>query len=124
MPLLCNVVPVDGSAAGRYLEVRATGKIEKADYETFVPEVERLIAAHGKLRILFDMRDFHGWTVAAAWEDLKFDLKHFNHIERLAVIGETKWQQWMTAFCRPFTTASIRYFPHAQSAEAAKWVVA
>ena len=38
-------------AAGKNLVVRASGKLSKQDYERFVPEVERLIKAHGKLRI-------------------------------------------------------------------------
>ncbi len=47
-----------------------------------------------------------GWSAGAAWEDCKFDLKHFNHIERLAIVGETKWEKGMSVFCRPFMTAS------------------
>jgi len=37
-----------------------SGKLGKADYEHFVPEFERLLRQHGKLRVLIDMtRD--GW---------------------------------------------------------------
>ena len=37
--------------------------------------------------MLFDMTDFHGWDAGAAWEDIKFDIKHFADIERLAMVG-------------------------------------
>jgi hypothetical protein len=47
------------------------------------------------LRILFIMDDFHGWTAGAMWEDTKFDLKHWKDIERLAIVGETKWEKGM-----------------------------
>ena len=50
---------------------------------------------HGKICILFEMEDFHGWKTAALWEDLKFDLKHFAAIERLAMVGDRKWQKGM-----------------------------
>jgi hypothetical protein len=38
------------------------------------------------------------------------------------LVGETKWQQGMTTFCKPFTTAVVRYFDHAEAAEARKWL--
>jgi hypothetical protein len=105
------------------LEVRVTGTLTKDDYEHFLPEIERLIREHGKLRILFDMHDFHGWSAGALWDDIKFDLKHFRDIDRLALIGERKWEAAMASFCRPFTSATIRYFDRAQSEDARKWLL-
>lgn len=58
-----------------------------------MPAFERLVQQHGKLRVLFDMTDFHGWEVGAAWEDLKFGVDHFSDIERMAPVGERKRQE-------------------------------
>lgn len=110
-----------GEAAG-LVTVCASGKLTKADYEQFVPEVERRIAEHGKIRVLFEMRDFHGWEMGALWEDIKFDLKHFSDIERLAIVGERKWEKGMAIFCKPFTTAKIRYFDCSEIDRALEWV--
>ena len=107
---------------GKILSVHVSGKLAAADYEHFVPEFERLVHQHGKLRVLFDMTGFHGWEAAALWEDIKFDIKHFADIERLAMVGETKWQHGMATFCKPFTTATIRYFDRANAAEARQWL--
>lgn len=107
---------------GKVLIVRVSGQLEKQDYEQFVPEVERLIQTHGKIRVLLETHDFHGWKAGALWEDLKFDAKHFNDIERLAVVGEKKWEEGMTTFCKPFTTADIRFFEHDQLPEAEQWI--
>lgn len=109
-------------SSGKLLHVKATGKLTKETYETFVPAVDEQIKQHGKLRVLFEMHDFHGWTVGALWEDTKFDLKHWKDIERLALVGETKWEKGMAVFCRPFTSAKIKYFDHAQLEEAKRWV--
>ena len=57
---------------GKLLAVHVSGKLEKADYAQFVPEFERLVRQHGKMRVLFDMTDFHGWEASAMWEDTKF----------------------------------------------------
>jgi len=111
-------------SAGRVLEVRVTGKLTKEAYQKFVPAVDAQIKEYGKLRILFVMQDFHGWTAGAMWEDLKFDLKHWKDIERLAIVGDKKWEKGMAAFCKPFTKASIRYFDAAQIDEAREWLAA
>lgn len=113
---------LERSDGGRVLTVHATGKLEKPDYLRFVPEVERLIEEHGKVRVLLELSDFHGWTAGGLWEDFKFDLKHFNHIERLGIVGEARWEKGMAAFCRPFTTAAIRYFERDRADEARSWI--
>lgn len=109
-------------ASGKVLVIRLGGKLTKADYEHFVPEMERLIRRHGKVRILIQMHDFHGWSLSALWDEIKFNLKHFAHIERLALVGEPKWEEGMAAFCTPFTAATVRYFDEAKSGEPLKWI--
>ena len=106
----------------RSLEIRATEKLTKEDYKRFAPESEQLIQQSGKIDCLFVMHDFHGWEIGALWEDVKFDIRHFNDIERLAIVGEKKWQKWMTDFCRPFTSADIRYYELSQEDEARAWL--
>ncbi len=110
------------SAVGNIIEVEASGKLTKEAYEEFVPMTEQKIKEHGKIRVLFAMHDFHGWDAGAMWEDIKFDLKHFNHIERLAIVGESKWEKGMSVFCRPFTTANIKYFDRANIDQARAWI--
>jgi len=107
---------------GRVLEVHASGKLTKADYARFTPAVERLIGRHGKINVLFEMHEFHGWEGSALWQDLKFDVKHFRDIGRVAMVGDTKWEHGMARFCKPFTTAEVRYFPHDQIEQARTWV--
>ena len=110
------------SDGGKTLEVFLTGKLVKEDYATFVPAVDKAIAAHGKLRMLVVMHDFHGWTASAAWEDTKFGARHFRDLDRLALVGETKWQHGMAVFCKPFTTATVRYFEHDKIDAARAWL--
>lgn len=107
---------------GKLLTIHVSGKLLKDDYTVFVPTFERLVQQHGKMRVLFDMSDFHGWEIGAAWEDFKFGIDHFSDIERMAMVGEKKWQEAMTVFVKPFTKAQVRYFDHAGAAEARKWL--
>lgn len=107
---------------GKVLEVRLSGKLLHEDYQHFVPEFERLVQKNGKIRVLLEMAGFHGWEGAALWDDIKFDVKHFSDIERLAMVGDKKWEKGMSVFCKPFTTAKIRYFDRAAIVEARGWL--
>ena len=108
----------------RVLVVVVSGRLTRQDYAHFVPEVDRLIGKHGKIRLLFEMHDFHGWSVGAMWEDTKFAFRHFRDIERMALVGEKKWQKGMAPFCQPFTKAEVRYFDLSEADEARTWLMA
>ena len=115
-------IQINEENGGEVLAVHVSGKLVKSDYEHFVPEFERLVREHGKLCVLFDLTGLHGWTPGAMWEDTKFALHHFHDIERLAVVGEKKWQEGMATFCKPFTKATVKYFDHADAVDARKWL--
>ena len=106
----------------KLVELKVSGKLVKDDYAHFVPEIERLIRESGRLNILFEMQDFHGWELSALWEDTKFGLEHFRDISRLALVGDKKWEKGMSWFCKPFTTAEVRYFDKADREAAWLWV--
>ena len=107
---------------GKLLAVHASGRLTAADYDHFVPEFERFVGLHGKLHVLFDMTGFNGWTGGALWEETKFAMHHFHDIDRLAVVGEKKWQEGMATFCKPFTKATVKYFDHPDATEARTWL--
>lgn len=122
MAIKVHEVTLTADSGSDVVRVSVSEKLTTEDYELFVPEIEQLIEEHGKIRILFKMHNFHGWSAGALWQDLKFDLKHFRDIERIAMIGEKAWEHGMAMFCRPFTTAKIRYFDHEHEDEAQKWI--
>ncbi len=117
-----SAVALQETKGGKVLEVQLTGKLARKDYEQFIPVLERMLQQHGKICLLVEMHEFHGWTAGALWLDLKFDLKHFKDIESVAMVGETKWQQGMAVFCKPFTAAKVRYFERAEIEQARAWL--
>jgi hypothetical protein len=117
-----SAVTLKETHGGKVLEVQLTGKLAREDYQHFVPMVERLVKDHGKICLLVEMHDFHGWTAGALWRDFNFEATHFSDIERLAIVGETKWQHGMAVFCKPFTAAKIRYFDRPAIDQAREWL--
>jgi hypothetical protein len=115
-------VQIHEESGGKILVVDLTGKLMKEDYEQFGPEVEQAVNKHRKVRMLVRMHDFHGWSAGALWEDVKFDFRHFAHFDRLAFVGDKRWEANMAVFCKPFTTAKIRYFDFTDEAQALNWI--
>ncbi len=99
-----------------------TGKLTQDDYDKLIPSWKATIARHGKVRLLFAMKDFHGWEPGAAWDDLQFDRKHGAQVERVAMVGGKKWQEWVTKIASWFVGADVRYFDLSKQTEAEKWV--
>ena len=101
---------------------RLSGKLHDEDYKTFVPQVDEAIAPDGKVRMLAQFHDFQGWDTHALWDDIKFATTHCTKIEKLALVGETKWEEWMAKVCKPFTMAKIEYFGADQLDAAWRWL--
>lgn len=110
-------------AKGRILHVSISGSLTAEDYAPFVAEAEGLIGVWGNLRLLIELHEIDGFSLGAAWEDLKFDLKHFGDIEKLAVIGEKQWHVWMTEICKPFISGQTRFFSRSHADEAHTWLL-
>lgn len=106
------------------VDVRASGTLTSEDYDRLVPELERLAAEHGPLRIYIELRDFSGWTPAALWKDIRFDARHQDDMERIAVVGEKRLEDWATKLSKPFLKADMRFFPREEAQEARRWLTA
>ena len=106
----------------RFIEIDLKDKLSKDDFRSFVPEIEEQIRQHGKLRLLVQMHDFHGWTAGGLWEDIKFEMKHLKDFERIAFVGDKRWESVLTGFCKPLTSAEIRYFEVDELEKARVWL--
>ena len=98
------------------------GRLHHDDYKQLVPKVESIMSAQGKVRVFVQFEDFHGWDLHAAWDDLQFGLRHYSDMERIAIVGDRKWEEWMTGLCKPFTKAKVEYFDRSEAAAAWKWL--
>src|SRR5262245_3433818 len=101
---------------------KLSGKLADEDYKQFVPLVDDAIAKAGKVRILAQFHDFHGWDLKALWDDIKFSTTHCTKIERIALVGDKTWEKWMAMVCKPFTMAKVKYFDVSEIDAAKAWL--
>ncbi len=107
---------------GNIFAVRATGKLTHADYQQFLPELESLIREHGKISLLMELENFSGWEIAAVKDDIQFGLKHNHDFEKIALVGDKAWQQWMALMSKPFIKGEVRYFSRSELQAAWDWL--
>jgi SpoIIAA-like len=106
-----------------YLVCRVSGRLSEADYEAAIPEIENELELHDEpLRMMVVLEDFRGFDLAALWKDLKFDVKHGNDFGRIAVLGDSKMEEWGTALSNPLFRSEVRFFDIADRPAARAWL--
>lgn len=106
----------------KVIGLKLHGKLHDEDYQSFVPMVDAVVAAEGKVRLFAQFEDFHGWDLHAAWDDFRFGMRHYRDFDRVAMVGDRNWEAWMATLYKPFTRAEVRYFDASQIDEAWDWI--
>lgn len=109
-------------AGSNTLGIKVGSKLTKQDYEEVIPAIEQKLQEFGELNILIQLEEFEGMEIGALWEDLKFDVKHRNDFNRLAIVGQREWMKWMTKLSKPFFDAEVKFFEPDQVQEAWQWL--
>jgi SpoIIAA-like len=78
--------------------------------------------ARGKANGFLAPERVPGGSLRAAWEDIKFGIRHGADVDRIAFVGGRRWDKWMAMCCRPFTHASVRYFDASEIEAARDWL--
>lgn len=97
-------------SSDRTLGFSVSGTVTKEDYDTLVPAVAAAVDAHGSVALLLDLTGFH-WEKVSAWaRDLRFGKEYHDKIDKMAIVGDKKWEQYLAKLAQPFYAAEVRYF--------------
>ena len=89
---------------------RVVGRITKDDYQALTPEVEALVKQEESIRLLLDMEQFK-WEEVNAWgADLNFGRELKKKIDKLAIVGNKRWEKWLAAVAAPFYAQEAEFF--------------
>ena len=116
------MIRIEKEKTGDLVKAYVSGKLTQEDYDKLIPILEKTLEEWPKLRFYFEMHDFEGWTMGAAFADLGFDVKHATDMAKVAMVGEEKWQETLSKIMKPFTTADVRFFPLSEKEEALRWI--
>ena len=95
-----------------FIEIGMLGKLNHEDYQLFVPMVDKALKSTKGLEVdlLVDMKGFKGWEFMAAWDDFKFGVKHRNAFDKMAIIGNKKWEEASTAMMSHLMKGESKFF--------------
>lgn len=112
------------SSKDAFIAIQATGTLSSEDYDAVLPDIEKTIQKHGKIRIYADMVDFNGWEPMAAWKDMAFGVAHWNDLDKIAIVGDAKWEEWAATMANTMMHGEVRHFPVREQNEALQWAKA
>ena len=110
-------------SSGKVIGYKAVGKISKSDFEGIEPEVKALVNKEGAIRMLWDLTGYKEETAKGLIADYKFGREFNNQIEKLAVVGDTTWEKFLTQLAKLVYARDAKFFHSADSDKAWAWVL-
>ena len=109
---------------GNLVAAKAGGTLTAQDYtDIWLPKLEAVIGAHGKIRALiyFD-ETFEGWDAGAMWQDAKFGFSHADDFEKIAVVGAAEWVETVVNLFGHLMQGTVETFPTGALEKAYAWI--
>jgi hypothetical protein len=105
------------------LTIRVSGKLTQPDWAELQKQAGNFINQQKRIRILVIAENFEGWQRGGDWGDLAFQAKYDKQIERMAIVGEKKWEDLSLLFtAQGFRPFPIEYFQPAELRRALTWL--
>lgn len=101
---------------------RITRPLSQEEMHQIANELEGSIEVSGKIRVLIDLQAFPYEHLAGLWEDLKFDVRHMNDIDRLALVGGGTIEKWSVRAFGTLTFTKCRCFEQGDVEGAWTWL--
>jgi hypothetical protein len=95
-----------------FIEISMIGKLTHKDYQIFVPMIDKALKEAKGLEtdLLVDMSAFKGWKFLAVWDDFKFGVKHRNAFNKIAIVGNKKWEETSAGMMSHLMKGKSKFF--------------
>lgn len=103
--------------------LRVSGVLKKSELDDSQANFAQNIAAGGPIRLLVQLEGFEGWERNVDWGSTEFFFEHRDNFEKIAIVGEQRWEDEALAFIgAPLRKNPVRFFPASADAEARAWI--
>jgi hypothetical protein len=107
----------------RLFVLHAGGELKKSELDAVQSEFVEKIAAEGTVKLLVLLENFTGWERTEAWGDTDFFFSHRNDFEKIAVVGDPRWEAQVLAFTGAgLRKGPVKFFPETAESEARAWL--
>ena len=109
--------------AGRTWQLRIGGVLKKAELDSAQAAARQEIAKAGKIKVLLLLEGFQGWEKGADWGDMTFTITHGDDIEKIAIVGDPKWETEALMFVGAgFRRTPVKFFVSGEATQARAWL--
>jgi hypothetical protein len=109
-------------SSGSVVGYKVVGKVTVEDYQKLDPEVHALVDQYDGVCLLLDLQEFAGEEVKAWLPDFKFGHRFHDKIEKMAIVGDKRWEKWVAAIADPFYAKDAKFFHPEETGKAWAWL--
>lgn len=112
------------SSTPNVLMFRFSGEITHEDYKNrMFPHIDAALVGKGKVNLYIELaKNFEGWGVRSAVDEVVYNVKHTNDFKKVAVVGDSNWEKAMTDFTKIYNRGEVRFFDRENINKALSWV--
>lgn len=105
--------------------LRLSDTLTEEDYEDVESYLGHMFEAHTTARVLLELDDVSGWEPEEKWQNLTFDLRQLEDVDKVAIVGEAAddFHETLTDKLDVlFGPSQVKYYPDADREEALEWL--
>ncbi len=107
---------------GNILTFKVSGKLAQPELAAAQKSAVEILRKEGKKGVLVIADGFLGWG-KGDWADLSDQAAMDTHIEKMAIVGDKKWEDLVTLFVgKGIRQVAIEFFAPADLARAREWL--
>jgi hypothetical protein len=115
----CEIVEIEEGL----ITVKISGMLKRAEQVQAEKIAIEAMGSARKIKFLILIENFQGWDNKDNWEDVSFQSEYDEQIEKIAIVGEKRWQDLAEAFVgKGLRSMEIRYFTPSETAMARIWI--
>jgi len=105
--------------------IKITGLLNNTDLIGLQQSIVNYMEQYGGIKLLILSEEFEGWGKQGDWGDLSFQDQYDGYIQKMAIVGEQKWEEAALIFTgKGLRDFPIEYFQPEQLADAQAWLMA
>jgi hypothetical protein len=108
---------------GNLRVMRISGLLKKSEMDAALAAEARKWGPAIRIKALVVMENFEGFERSADWGDISFLIKYDHQVDKIAIVGDPKWESEMLIFAGAgFRQGQVKFFPLTQLAKARAWL--
>ena len=106
----------------RLCVLRVGGELKKSELDAVQSEIVEKMTAR-PVQLLVILKSFIGWERNEEWGDTDFFFSHRDDFEKIAVVGNPRWEAQVLAFTGAgLRKGPVKFFPETGEPEARAWL--